>query len=166
MDDDIGLLARLRSFRRGLGTEFTVADAAEHFVKIMADEHPAELADWQQSYTVTFVADALRHMLQSDRAKALARHGARAFDDQRQDAGDDMAFAQAYCVDDTHLWRRVADMTGDDHRYVADQYELRGRRQLTLAEFHRAVAKKVGKRHTSEAFTEAQYDALLAKFLP
>lgn len=160
------LVRLLREYRAELGESFVIAEAAARFVKLMQDEHPDSLAAWQQAHTTSFVADALRTVLRSERSTALARSGARAFDTQRTEAADEATFAQAYCVSNgSHLWRRVAEMTADDHRYVAGQYEVRGKRQLSLAAFHRAVAKRVGTGCTADVMTEAEYDALLASFL-
>jgi hypothetical protein len=165
---------RLREFREAIDGDFVVLVEAEQFHKLMERDHPDELAEWQTAKTVEFIADALGTIIRSERAKARTRAGARAF----QEAAEELAaaggpenpdaldsFAQVYKVNKNNLFRSVADMTGADHRFVADQYEATGKRALMLTSFHRAVAKKVGTRRTGDVFEMAEYDRLLGSFL-
>lgn len=56
--------------------------------------------------------------------------------------------------------KRVADMTGADHRFVAGRYRDDSKRKSLLAHFHLAVARKVKNRTTAEVLTVDAYDAL------
>lgn len=66
-------------------------------------------------------------------------------------------FKIVYVVDQKHTRKTVGEMTGRDHRFVAENYEATAKRSALLAAFHRAVAKKVGDRKTSEVFTQEEY---------
>lgn len=163
----------LRQHRESVEGDFVVAVEAEHFYNIMASEHPDDLAQWQQAKTIDFIGQEFRALLSSERAKARSRAGARTFrkyaNDFEADGGHAEpsaidAFRQAFVVTRDNLWRHVADMTGADHRYVADQYEVTGTRALAHCAFHRAVAKKVGMRRTADVFTEDEYAELQLSF--
>lgn len=76
------------------------------------------------------------------------------------------AFSATYCVDDDFTQRRVADMTKADHAYVAKSYESSGNRDLMIAAFHRAVAKKLSDdQKTSEAMDEETYLRLMGSLM-
>lgn len=66
-----------------------------------------------------------------------------------------------YSIDEANTRRKVADMTGDDHRFVAAKYGSSGRYDLMLEAFHKAVAREIGKKRTADVFTEGQYLNLL-----
>lgn len=160
----------LREYRQTITGDFVPLIEAEQFHKLMAVEHPDELAEWVQAKTVQFIADSLTAMLRAERTVARRRAGARAFDEAAEafESGDTDALASfrvVYVVNDDNTRRPVADMTGADHRYVAGQYEAEGKRALMLKAFHNAVAKKVGMRRTGDVFTPDTYDYLLSSFL-
>lgn len=69
-------------------------------------------------------------------------------------------FAAVYVVDHENLRRRVADMTGADHSFVADRYADDKHTAAMLEAFHRAVAKKVGDKRTADVFSTDQYLAM------
>lgn len=66
-------------------------------------------------------------------------------------------FSTEYVVNDELLRRRVGDMTGADHLFVAQGYADSKQTAALLESFHRAVGKKVGKKQTRDVFTEQQY---------
>lgn len=140
-----------------------ISAEAEKFLAMMNEQHPGELATWLADYEVVFVADEMRRIMRSQRARDRAREGARAFaehyslDDTPE---PDDPFAVRYCVNGDNVWRSVADMRGDDHRYVAGQYEVSGKRALVRAAFHEAVAKKIGNKRTADVFSVDKYEAL------
>jgi hypothetical protein len=69
-------------------------------------------------------------------------------------------FAFEYVVDAANTRRTVGQMTADDCLFVAARYEETARSARLEASFHRAVAKKVGRKTVGEEFTEAQYLAM------
>jgi hypothetical protein len=60
--------------------------------------------------------------------------------------------------DDTRM--HLGDMTGPHHLYVARSYENDAAESRFYAKLHRAIAKAVGNRKTSEVFTEDQLASL------
>lgn len=75
-------------------------------------------------------------------------------------------FDQQFKVNDKGQIRRVAEMDGPAHKYVANSYGHLSRRNGMFAEFHQAVAKKCGLRRTDEVYTAEQYEAMYRNFLP
>lgn len=65
-----------------------------------------------------------------------------------------------YKVDDKGTIRTGAEMNGADHTYVARHYADNSRRSGLFAAFHKAVARKCGRRRTDEVFTAEQYEAM------
>jgi len=65
-----------------------------------------------------------------------------------------------HAVDPEHLRKRAGDMTGADHRFVADSYQASGNYALLRAAFHNAVAKKVGTRKTSDVIDADTYETM------
>jgi hypothetical protein len=63
-------------------------------------------------------------------------------------------------VSDDGMTKRIGELTGSDHAYIAGAYEVRGRRQLVFAAFHRLLAERVGDRTTEEVFNPEEYAAL------
>lgn len=124
---------------------------------------PGFLADWLDERASNVLLIEIDRILRSDRTKARSRYGARAF--AAAAATGDVVTLSAFThvrfvVDDKNTRRALGDMTAADHLYVADKYEASGNRQLMLAAFHRAVAKRVGRKTTAEAMTEAQFRKL------
>lgn len=163
----------LRAHWEEVDGDFVVALEARQFYDAMHRDHPDELAEWLEAKVIDFIAGEFRALLQRERAKSRRRAGARTFrefaDQYAADGGPDNpdaadTFRQAYVVSHDNLWRRVAEMTGEDHRFVADQYEARGNRLLMLASFHRVIARKIGGRRTEEVFSEAEYADLMTTF--
>lgn len=66
-------------------------------------------------------------------------------------------FDAEHVVNESLLRRKVGEMTGVDHTFVANEYAETKQTAALLESFHRAVAKKVGKFKTKDVFTEQQY---------
>jgi hypothetical protein len=70
-------------------------------------------------------------------------------------------FKSDFVIDDDGTRRYVPEMTGADHLFVAvHQYDREASHQKMLAAFHRAVAKRVGKKRTADVLNEEQYEAM------
>jgi hypothetical protein len=131
----------------------------------LSRKDPDLLAGWLRAYAVTILARRISEQARSARSLQRARASARAFDAAVSEAdGGNLAplrsFATSCVVDALNTHRRVADMTGADHEYVASRHHRRGTTDLMLAAFHRAIAARLGDRRTSEVFTEAEYASL------
>ena len=138
--------------------------AAELAGKLRAND-PDLLAGWLDLHAEHVLTDVLGMRLRSGRARHRAQAGASAFAEASaaRDAGDGEAlsvFDLRYVVGDDNRWRRLGEMTAVDHLYVADHYAHQSHAAALLEAFHRAVAKKVGKRTTAAALDEAQYSRL------
>lgn len=146
--------------------DFVPAVVAAKVHAVLLETAPDVLDEWLRANSVIFLTDRIGQRLRQKRAVAAHQAKARAFGDAavRAERGDVTAmrhFDVSYPVDDQNTWRRVGDMTGSDHLFVASRYQASGAYDLMIAAFHRAVAKKVGKKATAEVLTEEQYDALL-----
>lgn len=156
--------ARLDAWREILTGDFVAALEAERFVAHMEAHAPAELQEWLRTHAVTFATLALSERLRRERMTVYRRAGARAFA-AAEAAGDVSAFTNVHTINADNLRRPVADMTGADHLFVAGSYSRQGKRVLLLAEFHRAVARRVGDQRTAAVMTEDEYLRLMKSIL-
>lgn len=146
--------------------DFQPAVIAAKLVAAVEEHDPDSLDEWLHAHAVAITTLEIGTRLRSIRARHVRRAAARSFAEAVEAAEDGDAeplthFTVVYEVSDDHVRRPVAHMTGADHLYVAGAYRASGRRDLMLAAFHRAVAKKVGKHTTAEVFSEAEYHDLL-----
>lgn len=142
---------------------YTAAEIAE---KVVANLPAPILDEWLHEHAAIFLTDLIG---QRDRSRrASARHGARArtFSSLASDA-QALAdhFSVVFVVNEQQTRKLAGDMTGADHTYVADEYGHSGRYDLLMEQFHRAVAKRVGRKTTREVFTPETYDRLFTKFV-
>lgn len=147
--------------------DFTPSQLAAQVLAEGRENDPQAVREWLDAISLAVVTETISKRLQSDRGVALARRGARAFQ-SAVDSGDPdelNAFRTYYAVNDENLRRRVADMTGPDHTFVANSYGRSARQSQMLEAFHRAVAKKVGPRRTEEVFTEEEYARLYSSVM-
>lgn len=143
--------------------DFVPALAAEKLARELHEKHEQELLDWLDEHAVSFLREAITFRLRRSRGKAVRRAAARAFGKATDEGDDELLghFAVFHVVAPDRTQKRVADMTGEDHRFVADAYQATGKYDLMLAAFHRQVAKAVGKKRTADVLSEEQYDELL-----
>jgi hypothetical protein len=130
-------------------------------------EDPDKFWDWMVDNAVRFCSEAINFQLRRERQIVLRRANSRAFAIAvaSGDPTELHAFQLHYSVDKNNLRRTVADMTGRDHLFVAESYSQTGNRALMLAEFHRAVARRVGTKRTSEVMDEAEYERMLGSIV-
>lgn len=140
--------------------EFVPAIVASNYIARLADTDPALLNGWLVANAAAFATDLLGCRLRNSRAKARAHASAREFAANVADPDYAGSFTITYRIADDDTRIRVADMTGDHHRFVASDYEASARTDRMLAAFHRAIAKKVGKARTADVISEGEYDAL------
>lgn len=143
--------------------DFVPSLLASQIATRLRAEEPTFLAEWLDERASTVLLIEIDRILRSERTKARSRHGARVFAAAvaTGDPAEMSVFARVrFVVDEKNTRRALGDMTAEDHLYVAGRYETSGNRQLMLAAFHRAVAKRIGKRTTAEAMTEAQFQKL------
>lgn len=158
------ILVALDEWLERVEGDFVAQVEAQKFVAWAHEHRGAELLD----YLVEAAPSIFTNLIA--RRDTAARTRARLVADsvrfrEAVEAGEIDTWQISYVIDDSDTRRRLGDMTGADHRFVAAQYTTESNRQKLFAAFHVAVAKKVGARRTADVFTEEQYLALQASIL-
>lgn len=144
--------------------------AHELVEKLLAND-PDLLRGWCEARYEPILADFIHHKVKGRRnasRESLARstfaEAAGAFAATRDASALREAvrspFDAEYVVNGALLRRKVRDMAGPDHLFVASEYAESKQTAALLESFHRAVAKRLGPRRTSEVFTEETYLAM------
>lgn len=146
------------------GSGWVPAVVAEQIVAELRASDPELLHLWLEDSAARFIQQHIVRILASNRARSKATAGARAFGAAavRFAAGDIDAmqmFDLTYAIEDG-TQKRIADMTGRDHLFIAEKFALEAKQYALLEQFHKAVAKKVGARKTSDVFTAEKYEQL------
>ena len=144
--------------------EVIAAEAAEAIVAEMEAHYPKELLAWLRGNAVSFVREEIGNMNRSIRSRAFAvapreSFGSAAESGDRERIG---LFASPCCVSADNTVKRLADVTGPEHLFVAESYDRTAEPALMRAAFHRALAKKVGNKRTKDVLSEGQCERLLA----
>jgi len=149
--------------------DFVPAVVAGKAIAQLREQEPEVLNDWLHDNAERFLTTELTYRLRRDRG--VVRRGAskRAFAAAagRAEEGDDEAlrhFSVVYEIAPDHTRRRLADMTGADHAFVATRYGERSATNHLLEAFHRVVSRKVANRRTADVFTEEEYGTYLENF--
>jgi hypothetical protein len=133
------------------------AEQAQQITNTMREDHPAEHQQFLEAEAPNLYHTLLRNRIHSQRARARHARDPTQFN-QQATAGDLNRFQLwRCCVDPQNTQRAIGDMTGKDHLYVADNYHTSAEKAKFLAEFHRAIARKIGSRKTSDVYTETQF---------
>ena len=157
------------------GSSWVAAIVAEKLCGQLLENDPDLLDGWLHAMAVPLLRRVIG--LRVHRERSAAKRGAAARDFAAAAAGLERAeddgeresaaaallgmFSEIHVVDPDQTRKRAADMTGPEHLFVAENtYQKSANTALMLAAFHRAVAKKVGKRRTADVLSEEQYEAL------
>ncbi|HEY8977706.1 MAG TPA: hypothetical protein VIN75_26060 [Burkholderiaceae bacterium] len=138
--------------------------------KLLATD-PDLLHGWCEARYEPILADFIHHKVKARRSASREASARAAFAEAAGAfvaSGDALALREAvrspfdaeYVVNGDLLRRKVRDMVGADHLFVASEYAESKQTAALLESFHRAVAKKVGGKRTSEVFTEETYLAM------
>lgn len=157
---------RIRAATTGSG--WVAAIVAEKLHAGLLENDPDLLDGWLHAMAVQALRQEIGLRARVERTVTRRRAGARAFASAAGDAGQsgDPApllglFRVTHVIDPQNTRKRAADMTGEEHLFVAENtYQRSAHEALTLAAFHRAVGKKAGKRRTADVLTEEQYEAM------
>jgi hypothetical protein len=133
----------------------TSRQVAETLHEELLTDDPALLHGWLRANAVQFLTDVIGQRLRSERGR-YRNTSRRAFGDAAEVGDLSNYFEQRFVIDDGNSWKKLGDMTGVDHKYVASQYERSAKTDALLAKFHVAVARKVGAKRTDEVFTAEQ----------
>lgn len=158
---------RMSDWLESCDTEFVLAVEAPKFIAQERELHADEFAEWVEAMLPSIIAQYMGRLNNSRRSIVRRRAGARDFAAAADDADDEgmSPFKVNYAINADDVHKRVADMTGADHKFVAEGYTASGKRDLLYAKFHNCIAKKVGKKTTAEVFTEEKYARLQHLFV-
>lgn len=145
---------------------FVAAQVAADAYQYLVDNEPDLLHDWLSAHGRAFLTEACTMRLRSQRATAAKRSTTRAFASAAErfaggDAEPMTVFQTTHVVAADNTRRYVGDMVGSDHLYVAEQYAQSANHKKLMAEFHRAVGKKVGKKRTADVMEPSEYVRLM-----
>jgi len=151
--------------------DYVVPVVAHDLVEKLVANDPDLLRGWCEARYELTLADFIHHKVKNRRSVSRESLARTAFAEAARDfaaSADASALRKAvrspfdaeYVVDSALLRRKVRDMTGPDHLFVADGYAETEQTAALLKSFHRAVAKRTGGRRTGEVFTEETYRAM------
>jgi hypothetical protein len=156
------------------GSDWVAAIVAEKLCGQLLEGDPDLLDGWLHAMAVPLLRRAIGLRIHQERCAAKrgarAREFAAAAADLESADGEEREsvtaallgmFSEIHVVDADQTRKRAADMTGSEHLFVAENtYQKSANTALMLAAFHRAVAKKVGKKRTADVLSEDQYEAM------
>ena len=142
--------------------EVVTPDAAAWIVGKMESEDPAGLDAFLRSKAVQIIGLIINRQMSAQRGYGRANARARGFGAAVADQDEDAVslFATWHLVSPELTRKRLQDMTGAEHLFVADTYTQSGEADLMLAAFHRAVGKKVGNKRTADVISEVQCERI------
>ena len=152
------------------------AECATEILEKLREEHPEDLAEWLDSLARAVIRERLTSIIRSRRSRARRDAPKRRFAHAVEQGTDAVArhvrevatasfFDTRFNVGE-NIQRRFGDMTGADHLFVARSFESSGNHDLMLGAFHRAVAKRVGKKITADVLTEDQVRSMRDSMVP
>lgn len=146
-------------------TDWRAAEVSAKICAELEEQAPEMLHEWlweNREQAIALLITARQRQSRRTKRQQFS-DAAGAFENGDKDALG--TFGGTHPIDDKNTHRRVADMTGRDHEYVASKYSRDGKSALLLAEFHRAVAAKVGERRTADVLSETEYVSIQASIL-
>lgn len=136
---------------------------ARQIMARLMDEDPELLEGWLHEYAVHTLTTRISEQARSAHGHRSSARRRSVFADAAADGPDSMS---AFLVIDTRNTRkRISEMTGDDHLFVARRHERRSRSEAVLAAFHEAVAERVGTRRTGDVLSQQEYDDMYQRLL-
>lgn len=158
--------ARIAAATGESGWAAPVVAAKMHAALLETD--PDLLNGWLHAMAVDVLRMAVGSRSRAQRTVARRRAASRIFGAaaaEAEETGNTIPllglFAVVHVIDADNTRKLAADMTGPEHLFVAENtYQQSANQALMLAAFHRAVAKKVGERKTSDVFSAQQYELL------
>lgn len=151
--------------------DFVPSLIAKKVAAHLREEEQLLMGAWLDAMLEPLLTSRITHVLgrQRQQSRKVARQAefrSAAESAEKGDFGPVRTLFETYCsVNEENLRRRIGDMTGEDHRFVAKAYSSDAKRSGLLAKFHEAVATKVGTKRTSEVFTEEKYAQMLRSIL-
>jgi hypothetical protein len=139
----------------------TTAVAASQIVTELRDKDADLLIGWLDENAEHFITRFLGDRARTQRSFKASSGPRSAFSDAAERFerdGDRAVFDGMFVIDGAKTWRRLGDMSKDDHLFVASEHEDRSKVALFEAAFHRAVAKRIPKgKTTQDVMSEEEY---------
>jgi hypothetical protein len=156
--------------RERCGDFATIPDAAEALLAEALATRPRELKKWLMDDAYNAIAIKIREFGVNDRARTR-RTSVFAEALAEYETGDLDALAcyterfweARYIVTDGGALKSLGDMVGKDHAFVSRAYGDMARQDAILESVHAVLARKVGKRRTSDVFTPQEYAATVER---
>ncbi len=154
-------MAEMREFieKNSPSGDVIASTHAEKLVRKLMQKDPDLLQGWLMVQAVPLLSESIKNKWSYERRTTSRRRFARALAE-----GDKEALQRAtvfdterFVVDEHNTWRLLGDMTGKDHKFVADSYEEKSNELKMRAAFHKALARRVGSKKTSEVLSVSQY---------
>ena len=145
--------------------DYRVSEVAMQVWERAINENPERLNAFLWDLARQMIGGELRGIQRSRRSTMYHRQRSWAFGNAAQQfvqTGDQTVFHPfeiRYAVAG-NVQRKVGDMRGDDHRYLAEKRRQSSFRDSLMSQFHLRVADVVGDRRTAEAMSEEQYTRL------
>jgi hypothetical protein len=161
------VLELVAQYTTHLGGEFVVDEQAEKVLALLEEVDPDASDAWGRELKLEALGLLLRQRQHSQRRHArdlIARAGSADRISDAIERGSLRPFSECLCVDGK-TWKRVAEMTGADHLYVAERHRQRAGTESMLDAFHRQIAKSVGTARTADVMDEETYALLLRSLM-
>lgn len=135
---------------------------AQDIVTELLAEDPDLLNGWLQIRAADLIHETINHRDRSNRARGVIVRKQETFKDalDKFTSGDrepiHSFLATRWVVNANNDRKRLRDMNKEDLNFVAAGYEDRARQNISYAQFHWALARRVGDRTVGEVFTDEQ----------
>jgi hypothetical protein len=159
-DDPITIVHQMmESAIEAAGDHFAVPIVAMKLVEQLRRENMGLLIAYLNARAALyFTLDMSRH-LRSERQMARVHARRHKFHE------DPSSFYHAkFAIDDRGNRKELCDMTGVDHRFVANEYRSNANKDLLEASFHEALAHKLSDKKTSDVYTAEQIADMYSTF--
>lgn len=134
---------------------------AQITTKIMADR-PGDVDEWVAEHRglmfSRWVGDILRFDRIAERKRAPLEEII-----ERTATGMSL-FNLSYVVNDDNVRKSLGELTGNDHRYVADSYRKQSEVMSNYSDLHHKIADTVGRKLTRTVYTETELRNLFAQY--
>lgn len=146
--------------------DWTITDVVERTLAYLEEFEPHVIRVWLREQGSNTLGEFLRHKQSSARTKWRRGAAGRAFGESAKAFEKDgqsshlSVFDLTYTVTDDNIRRKMGDMTGADHLYVAQSYTASAAKQKMLAAFHKKVAEIVGDARTADVINETDLEEM------
>lgn len=148
-------------------TDYIAGVEAAKIVEWLRDNDPDLLHGWLNEIAVVVMSRTIATRSNRDRGDRRKNASVFAFSAAATrfaasgDPSEFSPFLEQFVVNSDNLRRIVADMTREDHTFVANRYNQRSEQQKAEAAFHKVIADRIGSgQTTSDVMDEDTYQRL------